>query len=129
MHTVVTTLNQLNQLINDTMMYAVIVFVISVGIAFLISSLIPWQGGQDKSYIKRRVAFIIIGIVSVLGFWLYNDQVVLESIKSPGFQNMFKACNLRCIIITAGGYIISGLIIMFTFKHSKFGSILGRIKK
>lgn len=128
MHTIITTKIQLDQLINDTMIYAVIVFIISVGVAYLISSLIPWQGARDRSYIKRRVAFIIVWVISVLGFWLYNDQVVLATIKSPGFQNMFKEFNLRCIMITAGGYIVSGLIIMFAFRHSKFGSILGRIK-
>src|SRR5574344_1895579 len=128
MHTIITTKIQLDQLINDTMIYAVIVFIISVGVAYLISSLIPWQGARDRSYIKRRVAFIIVWVISVLGFWLYNDQVVLATIKSPGFQNMFKEFNLRCIMITAGGYIVSGLIIMFAFRHSKFGSIRGRIK-
>ena len=129
MRDIVTTKVQLDQLMNDTMIYAVIVFIISLGLAFLISSLIPWEGGKDKSYIKRRVVFILIGIVSVLAFWLYNDLVVASNINSAGFKNMFKASNLKLIVITAGGYFIVGLIIMFAFRNSKFGSILGRIKK
>ena len=75
------------------------------------------------------IAFIIIGIVAVLGFWLYNDQVVASHIRGAGFVNMFKDCNLKCIGITTGGYLLVSLILMFCFRHSKFGSILGRIKK
>lgn len=128
MHNIVN-INQLNQLMNSTMIYAVIVFLLAILVAFIICSLIPWQGGHDKSYIKRRVVYIVIGILAVLGFWLYNDLVVLDTIKNAGFQNMFKACNLKCIGITFIGYILVGVIIMFSFRHSKFGSILGRAKK
>lgn len=120
---------QLDQLMNDTMIYAVIVFLAALAVSFVICTLIPWQGGHDRSYIRRRWVFVIVGILSVLGFWLYNDQVVATTIKSAGFQNMFKACNMRCLIITIGGYLISGIITMFLLRHSKFGSILGRIKK
>jgi len=119
---------QLDQLINDTYIYAVAVFLVAIAVAFLVSNLIAWQGGEDRSYIKRRIAFVIIGIIAVLGFWLYNDQVVVNTIKGAGFQNMFKACNLNCIGITSVGYLVISLILMFCFRHSKFGSILGREK-
>ena len=125
----VVNLNQLNQLMSDTYIYAVIVFLVAIAIAFIVSALVPWQGGKDKSYITRRIGFIIIGIVAVLGFWLYNDQVVASHIRGAGFVNMFKDCNLKCIGITTGGYLVVSLILMFCFLHSKFGSILGRIKK
>lgn len=119
---------QLDQLINDTYIYAVIVFVVAIAFAFIVSNLIAWQGGEDRSYIKRRIVYIIIGVVSVLGFWLYNDQVVVESIRGAGFQNMFKACNAKCLGITITGYLVVGVILMFCFRHSKFGSILGKEK-
>jgi len=121
----VSTISALNELMNETMVYAVIVFVVAVALAWLVSRLIPWEGGKDRSYVKRRIAFIIIGIVAVLGFWLYNDQVVMNSISKPGFQAMFSQCNLKCLGITAGGYLVLSLIIMFCFRYSKFGSILG----
>ena len=122
-------LNQLNQLMSDTYIYSVIVFLVALAIAFIVSSLVPWQNGKDKSYITRRIAYIIIGIVFILGFWMYNDQVVTQNIRNAGFINMFKECNLKCIGITTVGYFIGGVILMFVFRHSKFGSILGRIKK
>lgn len=126
----ITNLDQLKHLISSTYVWAVIVVVVAIAIAILVSFLIPWQGGKDKSYIKRRIAFIIIGIVAALGFWLYNELAVSSHIRGAGFVNMFKACNVKCLAITIGGYCVIGVIIMFCFRHSKFGSILGnKLKK
>ena len=118
----ITNSNQLNQLMNSTMIYAVI-----VGLA--VANMFPWEGGSDKSYVKRRIAFIVIGLFAILGFWLYNDLHVMGYIRNAGFQSMFKACNLKCIFINAGVYIVASVALMFTFRHSKFGSILGKEKK
>ncbi|MCF0235546.1 MAG: hypothetical protein HUK09_02320 [Bacteroidaceae bacterium] len=125
----IVSLHQLNQLISTTYVYAVVVFVAALALSFVVATLVPWQGGKDKSYVTRRVAFILIGIVSVLGFWLYNDLVVASDIRNAGFVNMFKSCNLKCLGITAGGYVVVGLIVMACFRNSKFGSILGGLKK
>ena len=121
--TPITNLQQLNQLMNSTMIYAAIVGLVAVIIALAVANMFPWEGGSDKSYIKRRIAFVIIGLVAILGFWLYNDLVV------AGFQSMFKACNLKCIGINLGAYIFPSILLMFVFRHSKFGSILGKEKK
>lgn len=127
--TPVTTLPQLNQLMNSTMIYAVVVGLIAVILAILLANIFPWEGGNDRSYIKRRIAFIVIGIVAVLGFWMYNDLIVVDNIRNAGFQNMFKACNLKCIGINLGVYLVASIILMLVFRHSKFGSILGKEKK
>lgn len=125
----ITNLNQLNQLMNSTMIYAVIVGLVAVLIVLAVANMFPWEGGYDKSYIKRRIAFVVIGLVAVLGFWLYNDLEVMGHIRNAGFQNMFKACNLKCIFINASVYLVASVALMFTFRHSKFGSILGKEKK
>lgn len=127
--TPVTTLPQLNQLMNSTMIYAVVVGLIAVILAILLANIFPWEGGNDRSYIKRRIAFIVIGIVAVIGFWMYNDLVVVDHIRNAGFQNMFKACNLKCIGINLGVYLVVSIVLMLVFRHSKFGSILGKEKK
>lgn len=127
--TPITNLPQLQQLMNSTMIYAVIVGLVAVILSLAVANMFPWEGGNDKSYVKRRIAFVIIGIIAILGFWLYNDLVVVENIRNAGFQNMFKACNLKCIFINLGVYIVASCILMFTFRHSKFGSILGKEKK
>ena len=128
--TPVTNISQLNQLMNSTMIYAVIVGLVAVLVALLLSNMFPWEGGNDRSYIKRRIAFVVIAIIAVLGFWLYNDLVVMSHIRNVGFQNMFKACNLKCIGINLCVYLlVSFLLMLFVFRHSKFGSILGKEKK
>lgn len=125
----ITTLGQLQALQDNTMIYAVVVFLIAIGLAFLISKMIPYEGGQhDKSYIKRRIAYIIVGIVACLSFYLYNDIYVKSFIMKAGFKAMFVKTNLICLGITLGGYIVTGLAIMFAFRNSKFGTILGKRK-
>ena len=125
----ITALPQLQALQDNTMIYAVVVFLLAILIAFLISLMIPYKGGKDNSYIKRRVAFIIVGIVACLAFYLYNDIYVKGFIMNAGFKSMFVKTNLQCLAITIGGYIVTGLILMFAFRHSKFGSILGKGKE
>lgn len=125
----ITTPEQLQALQNNTMIYAIVVFLVAILIAFLISLMIPYKGGIDKSYIKRRVAYIIVGIVACLAFYLYNDIYVKEFIMNAGFKTMFVETNLKCLGITIGGYIVVGLALMLVFRHSKFGSILGKVKE
>ena len=86
-------------------------------------------GGQDKSYITRRIWFIVIGIVSAAGFYLYNDLVVKGQIVNAGFKSMFVETNITCIGILLGIYFVLGILIMFIFRNSKFGSILGKGKE
>lgn len=125
----ITALSQLQALQDNTMIYAVVVFLVAILIAFLISLMIPYKGGKDNSYIKRRVVFIIVGIVACLAFYLYNDIYVKGFIMNAGFKSMFVKTNLQCLAITIGGYIVTGLVLMFAFRHSKFGSILGKGKE
>lgn len=125
----ITALPQLQALQDNTMIYAVVVFLVAILIAFLISLMIPYKGGKDNSYIKRRVAFIIVGIVACLAFYLYNDIYVKGFIMNAGFKSMFVKTNFQCLAITIGGYIVTGLVLMFAFRHSKFGSILGKGKE
>lgn len=122
--TPITNLPQLQQLMNSTMIYAVIVGLVAVIISLAVANMFPWEGGNDRSYVKRRIAFVIIGLCAVLGFWLYNDLVVVGNIKNAGFQNMFKACNFKSAGINLGVFLVASIILMFAFRHSKFGSIL-----
>lgn len=127
--TKITTLPQLQALQQNVIVYAFIVFFVAILVAFLISLMIPYKGGIDKSYVKRRVAYMVVGIIACLGFYLYNDIYVKGFIMNVGFKTMFVETNLKCLGITIGGYIVTGLAIMFAFRHSKFGSILGKGKE
>ena len=41
---------------------------------------------------------------------------------------MFSDTNIISIFINLGVYLVGGIILKFTFRHKKFGSILGKEK-
>ena len=122
------TIAQLHELQNETFVYAAIVAVVIFCAAFLLANLTPYRGGNDRSYITRRIWLIISIAIGSIGFWLYNDLYVMDFIKKTAFQNQFSDTNMQCLGITIGGSLVLSLIVMFVFRHSKFGSILGKEK-
>ena len=122
------TIAQLHELQNETFVYAAIVAVVIFCVAFLLANITPYQGGNDRSYITRRIWLFISVIVGSLGFWLYNDLYVMGFIKKTAFQNQFSDTNMQCLGITIVGSLVLSFIVMFVFRHSKFGSILGKEK-
>ena len=124
----ITTLPALQSLQDETMVYAAIVGAVALGLSFLVASLVAYKGGDDRSYITRRIWYVIIGLVAAAGFYVYNDLVVKPDITNAGWQSMFSDTNLMCIGINLGVYIVGGIILMFVFRHKKFGSILGKEK-
>jgi hypothetical protein len=124
----ITTLPALQSLQDETMVYAAIVGAVALGLSFLVASLVAYRGGNDRSYITRRIWYVIIGFVAAAGFYVYNDLVVKPDITNAGWQSMFSDTNLICIGINLVVYIIGGVILMFVFRHKKFGSILGKEK-
>ena len=122
------TIGQLHELQNETFVYAAIVAAAIFAIAFLLANITPYQGGDDRSYITRRIWLVISVALGSVGFWLYNELYVMDFIKKTVFQNQFSDTNMQCLGITIGGSIAISLIVMFVFRHSKFGSILGREK-
>ena len=119
---------QLHELQNETFVYAAIVAVVIFCAAFLLANLTPYRGGNDRSYITRRIWLIISIAIGSIGFWLYNDLYVMDFIKKTAFQNQFSDTNMQCLGITIGGSLVLSFIVMFVFRHSKFGSILGKEK-
>lgn len=119
-----TNLPAVNSLQDETIVYAVMVGLIAVLLAILVTSFIPYKGAPDQSYIPRRIWYFVIGIFATLGFYLYNDQVVKPEINNVGWQSMFSETNFICIFINIGVYAVVSIILMFVFKHKKFGTIL-----
>ena len=123
----IATLTQLHDLQNSTWIYAVVVCAIAIIIAYLVSNMIAWQGGNDRSYIKRRVWWVIIGLVASIGFWVYNDLMNVPRITNIGFRHMYSQTNLFCLFLVLIGYFFISLLLMqFLFRNAKFGSILGK---
>ena len=113
------TLTQLHDLQNSTWIYAVVVCAIAIFMVYLVSNMIAWQGGNDRSYIKRRVWWVIIGLVASIGFWVYNDLVNVPRIINIGFRHMYSLTNLFCLFLVLIGYFfISLLLRQFLFRYS-----------
>ena len=124
----ITTLPALQSLQDETMVYAAITGAVALALSILVASLVAYKGRDDRSYITRRIWYVIIGLVAAAGFYVYNDLVVKPDITNAGWQSMFSDTNLICIGINLGVYIVGGIILMFVFRHKKLGSILGKEK-
>lgn len=121
-----TTFSDVQSLQDETMVYAAIVGAVALSFSFLVASLIAYKGGNDRSYITRRIWYVIIGLAAAVIFYIYNDLLVKPNITNVGWQSMFSETNFISIFINLGVYLGGGIILMFTFRHKKFGSILGK---
>jgi hypothetical protein len=124
------TLNQLDALIGQTYIYAIIGAAVALVLAFLIANLIKFEGGKNsRDHIKRRVWYIVIGIVFTFSFYLYNSLYVSDYITKSSLQAKFSTANLFSTLVLLGIYIGAGLLTMVLIRSSKWGSILGKSKK
>ncbi len=119
----VNTIQQLEALQGRTYVYAAIAMLVAFAISVLVAQVIAYQPRNDRSYIKRRLWSIIICVVSVVGFWLYNQLVVMDNITKMPLQDKFSMTNITCLCITIGGYALLGLIVALVFRKSKFATI------
>ena len=122
----ITTLPALQSLQDETMVYAAIVGAAALALSLLVASKIAYKGGNDNSYITRRIWYVVIGLVAAIGFYMYNDLIVKPDINNLGWQSMFSDTNLISLGINLGVYLIGGIALMFVFRNKKFGSILGK---
>ena len=125
----VTTVQQLEALKSSTLVWAAIICVAAFAISFLIATLVPYKGGKDTSYITRRIWYIIIGVVSALGYWIFNFLVKVPAIKNPGFQSQFSQTNLISVVVVVIGYVVLGLLVALMFRKSKFSTVYIKHKK
>ena len=124
------TLNQLDALIGQTYMYAIIAAVIALALAFLVANLIKFEGGRNsRDHKKRRIWYIILGIVFIFAFYLYNSLYVSDYIARASLQAKFSTTNLLSTLVLLGIYVVVGLLTMMLIRSSKWGSILGKSKK
>jgi hypothetical protein len=120
----VTTLTQLRTLQTETWVWAAVVLLVALFVAWGISTLISWEGGKDRSYIKRRWACGIVWAVAWIGFFLYNDLYVMGSIKKTAYKTQFSHTIWMTLGALAVGYVGLVLLLAYLTPNSKFGSIL-----
>ena len=120
----VTTSKQLHALQNETWVWAAVVLLVALFVAWGISTLISWEGGKDRSYIKRRWACGIVWAVAWIGFFLYNDLYVMGSIQKTAYKTLFSHTIWQTLGVLAVGYVGLVFLLAYLTPNSKFGSIL-----
>jgi hypothetical protein len=124
------TLKQVEALIGSTYMYAIIVAIAALVLAFIIANVIKYQGGKNATdHIKRRVWYIITGIIAPVGFFLFNSLYVAGFITKAPLAAKFATANILATLAVLGGYVAVGILLMLIMRSSKWGSILGKSKK
>lgn len=122
-------LKEVQALIGETYMYAVIIAIVALVLAFIIANIVKWQGGRNPTcHITRRVWFIIIGLVATIAFFLYNALYVSTFILKAPLQAKFSTANILATLAVLGVYLIVGILTMLIMRRSKWGSILGKSK-
>ena len=122
-------IKQVDALISETYVYALIIAIIALVLAYFIARLILYQGGKnDRSHIIRRTWFIIIGLVFTISFFLYNSLVISAKITKAPLVAKFGTANMLSTLLILGTYTVLGIITMMIFRKSKWGSILGNSK-
>lgn len=120
----VTTSKQLHALQNETWVWAAVVLLVALFVAWGISTLISWEGGKDRSYIKRRWACVIVWAVAWIGFFLYNDLYVMDSIQKTAYKTQFSHTIWQTLGVLAVGYVVLLVLLALVTPNSKLGSIL-----
>ena len=120
----VTTSKQLGALQTETWVWAAVVLLVALFVAWGISTLISWEGGKDRSYIKRRWACGIVWVVAWIGFFLYNDLYVMRSIQKTAYKTQFSHTIWMTLGALAVGYVVLLVLLALVTPNSKLGSIL-----
>ncbi len=124
------TIKQIEALIGETYMYAAIIAIAALVLAFIIANVIKYKGGKNSTdHIKRRVWYIIIGIAAPIAFFLYNTFYVSSFIAKAPLKAQFSTANIFATLEVLGIYVIVGVLTMLLMRSSKWGSILGKSKK
>lgn len=123
-------IKQVESLISETYMYAIIIAIAALLLAFIIANLINFEGGKnERSYIKRRIWFIVISALTPISFFLYNALIVSQKIVKPPLVAKFTNANIVSTLIILAIIVVVGIITMLIFRKSKWGSILGKTNK
>jgi len=111
------------QLQLEVFVFGAIIAVVFLLIAWLISNSIAFEEGKDaKDARKRRVAFIILGVIAIILLFFINSFVVTENLKGAQ-EKRFVQVNVIGIIIDALVYFVGGFITSKIFKNTKWGTI------
>ena len=116
------TADQIDSLQETVGIIAVIFLLVALFVAWGISTLISWEGGKDRSYIKRRWVCGIVWAVAWIGFFL----VALSLSPEANSENETEYATFMHMCTGGIALLYPVLLIIFALvtPNSKLGSIL-----
>lgn len=118
------TVRQLDALISETYVIAIIILLLFLSIAMLIANSIAYEGGKNpKDPAQRRTWFIVLGLIAPTVFFLFNYLYVKTTIENVALQAKFSHTNVIATVIIFLFYFIIGFLLSKVLKNSKFGTI------
>ena len=122
-------IREIDGLITQTYMLAVIVAVVTLALAILISSQISFErGANPKDPRKRRITFWILAVITPVIFYMYNLFLVIPNIKKgPALAKFFNTSAIAPVISLVT-FIVLGVILSKIFKTKKIGNWFNKTK-
>lgn len=91
-------------------------------IAYLVANSIPYEGGKNpRDSFKRRMAFIVIGIIAIVALFAMSSFSV-TNLKGRQLEEL-RQVMLYAVLVNALIYFILGFVMSKVLSKSKFGTI------
>ena len=121
-------LRDIDGLITNTYMFAVMTAIVMIGIAILVASMIQFQSGANpKDRMKRKIWFWILAVLTPVIFFLYNLFLVLPNIKAGPAMNKFSLHSGLSPVIAFVLFVVFGIVISKLFKRKKVGNWFNKV--
>ncbi len=127
--TQINTAKQLAILQQETYIWAAVIIIAAWLLSLLIAQVTPYKPGRDTSYISRRIWSIVLCLVSVLGYLIYNFTVVMPDIKKIQLKDNFSTTIWICFGAMIVIYALAGWIVSMVFPRSKYATVFRKHSK
>ena len=127
--TQINTAKQLASLQQETYIWAAVIIIAAWLLSLLIAQVTPYKPGRDTSYISRRIWSIVLCLVSVLGYLIYNFTVVMPDIKKIQLKDNFSTTIWICFGAMIVIYALAGWIVSMVFPRSKYATVFRKHSK
>jgi len=116
---------ELEGLITNTYILAVVCAIVFVAVSMLFAQLIAYEGGKTpRDPARRRVWFWVLAVIDMCLFFAWNYFFVLEKIMPvPALQNKFLIHTAIATGVTLVVYFLLGFGLSKLMKKGKFGTI------
>lgn len=125
----INTEKQLDILQQETYIWAAVIIIAAWLLSLLIAQVTPYKPGRDTSYIYRRIWSIVLCLVSVLGYLIYNFTVVMPDIKKIQLKDNFSTTVWICFAAMIVIYVLAGWIVSMVFPRSRYATVFRKHSK